>query len=411
MEREEKIEVNVQNEKVDFAQETSSYGVGIRVIKDRKMGFAHTTDLSKLEKTVKNAVFNAKCNEVDPNFYFAPKSEYPHVYDIFDRKIRDLNIEEAVDYAKIMIQTSLDEKCQPTSGGVMGGCVNTIIANSDGVSSKDNSTYIAGYISVNVPDGEGVSTANESDSSRFLDLDPEDISRKACKMALNSRSGKSTETADMNVLLDYDAAASIIFTLAGAFNADNVQRGRSIYADKMGEQVLSPSLNIYDDGTLQKGLHTSSSDGEGFPSQKTVLVEGGVLKNFVYDLYTSRKSDVQSTGNGIRSSFADMPAVGFSNFIVDFDERREMSEIENGLMVKDLLGAHTANPISGDFSVEAMNAFKIENGEIAYPVKKAMLSGNIFQAFIDAWAASEKTKQIGPFVLPPVLVSKLRVVA
>lgn len=410
LEMEDKMEVNIQNQKVDFAKETSSYGLGVRVIKDNRMGFAHTTDLSKLDKTVENAVFNAKYNETDPNFYFAPKSEYPQIYETFDKKIRDLEIEEAVDFAKGMIETSLDNECQPTSGGVSGGTFNTVIVNSEGTSSRDDSTYFSGYISVNIPDGDGVSTAHESDASRFMDLDAESISREACQLARDSRGGKSVETADLNVLLDYDAAASIIFTLSNALNADNVQRGRSIYADKIEQQVLSPSINIYDDGTLKKGLNSSITDGEGSPSQKTLLIEEGVLKNFVYDLYTSIKSEVESTGNGIRPSFASTPSVGFTNFIMDFSERREMSEIENGLVVKDLLGAHTANPISGDFSVEAMNAFKIENGEIAYPVKKAMLSGNIFQAFTQAWAASTKTKQLGSYILPPILVSELRVV-
>jgi PmbA protein len=410
LEKEDKIEVNVQNQKVDFAKETSSYGMGIRVIKDGKMGFAHTTDLSKLEKTVENAVFNAKCNEADPNFCFATHSEYPQVYEIFDKRIMDLDIIEAVDFAKVMIQTAIERECQPTAGGVQAGYYTTEIANSEGVYVKDKSTYFSGYISVNIPDGDGVSTAHESDASRFQDLDPEKISIEASQLARDSRGGKSIETADLNVLLERDAAASLIFTLANAFNADNVQRGRSIFADKVDKQVLASSLNIYDDGTLKKGLNSSISDGEGFPSQKTVLIEDGVLKNFVYDLYTARKSEVQSTGNGMRSSFADTPSVGFSNFIMDFNQQKEVSEIENGLMVKDLLGAHTANPISGDFSVEAMNAFKIENGEVAYPVKKAMLSGNIFEAFSQAWAASAEAKQIGPFILPPIVVSKLRVV-
>jgi len=410
LEKEDKIEVNVQNQKVDFAKEISSYGLGIRVINEGSMGFAHTTDLSNLEKTVENAVFNAKCNEADPNFYFTPQSKYPEVYGIYDKKIRNLDIVEAADFAKVMIQTAVEKECQATSGGVHAGYYTTEIVNSEGVYAKDTSTYFSGHISVNIPDGDGVSTAHESDTSRFKDLDPEKLSMEACQLARDSRGGKSIETADINVLLECDAAASLIFTLANAFNADNVQRGRSIFVDKIDKNVLSPTLNIYDDGTLKKGLNSSISDGEGFPSQKTVLIEDGVLKNFIYDLYTARKSKVQSTGNGMRSSYADTPSVGFSNFILDFNEGKEISEIENGLKVKDLLGAHTANPISGDFSVEIMNGFKIENGEVAYPIKKAMLSGNIFQAFSQVWAASPEAKQMGPFILPPIVVDKLRVV-
>lgn len=410
LEKEEKIDVNIQNQRVDFAKETNSIGLGIRVIKDNKMGFAYTTDLSKIPNTVENAVFNAIYNEADPNFSFALKSNYLQIKDIYDEKIRQLEIDETVDFAKTMIQTTLDEKCQPTSGGASAGCFETVITNSEGVYFEDSSTYFSGFISVNIPDGEGVSTAHESDASRFLDIEPQKLSYDACKMAKNSRGGKSVDTGDLNVLLDYDAGASLIYTMANAFSADNVQRGRSIYADKIDEQVLSSSLNIYDDGTLKKGLNSSGSDGEGVPSQRTTLVENGVLKNFIYDLYTAKKSNVKSTGNGIRSSYTDTPSVGFSNLIVEFEEIKEISEIENGVIVTDLLGAHTANPISGDFSVEAMNAFKIEGGEISDPIKKAMLSGNIFQALTDAYAASSKTRQIGSSVLPQILVSKLRIV-
>ncbi len=410
LEKEEKVDVDIQNDKVNFAKEDSSYGLGIRIIHDNKMGFAYTTDITKLEQTVENAIFNAKFNETDKNFIFASKSDYPGVKEIYDSKIQDLDVKDTVTFAKTMIQTSLNEKCQPTSGGVSAGSLNTVITNSEGVLSKDSSTFFSGFISVNIPDGEGVSTANESDSSRYMDVDAETIALKASEVARDSRNGKHVETGDMNVMLDYNAAASLIYTFANALNADNVQRGRSLYADKLGEEVLASSLNVYDDGTLRKGLNTAQSDGEGVPSQKTTLVENGVLKNFIYDLYTSKKGGVQSTGNGIRSSFADMPSVGFSNLILGFEELNDISSVKNGLMVKDLLGAHTANPISGDFSVEAMNAFYIKDGEIAYPVKKAMLSGNVFNALKKVSASSMKTRQIGPFVLPPITVSELRVV-
>ncbi len=410
LERQEKVDVDIQNDQVDFAKEVSSYGVGIRIIRDNKMGFAYTTDLTKLEQTVKNAVFNAKFNVTDENFVFASKSAYTNVKEIYDPKIRDLDVKDTVTFAKTMIQTSLNDKCQPTSGGVSAGSLNTVITNSDGVLSNDSSTFFSGFISVNIPDGDGVSTANEYDSSRYLDIDADAIAHKACVVARDSRNGNPIETGDMEVILDYNAAAALIYTFANALNADNVQRGRSVYADKLGEEVLTPSLNVYDDGTLKRGLNSAQSDGEGVPSQKTTLVEKGFLKNFIYDLYTSKKGGVQSTGNGVRSSFADMPSVGFSNLILDFEDFKEISSVKSGLMVKDLLGAHTANPISGDFSVEAMNAFYIKDGEIAYPVKKAMLSGNVFNALKKASASSMKTRQIGPFVLPPITISELRVV-
>ncbi|BDZ67886.1 TldD/PmbA family protein [Methanobacterium ferruginis] len=406
----ENIDATIQNDQVDFAKEAYSMGLGIRVICDNRMGFAYTTQNKKLEETVKKAVSNAHANLVDENFAFASKSDYPLVKDIYHNKFDTLELEDTISLGKSMIGTVLDNKCQPTSGGVSAGCYKTLIINSEGASCEDASTYFSSFIAVNVPDGEGVSTASESDSSRKLDIDPEKIANKACEIALNSRGGKSVETGDMKILLDHHAASGLLSTFSQAINGDNVQRGRSIYADKLDKEVSSPSLNIYDDGTINGGLNSSRGDGEGTPSQKTVIIENGILRNFIYDIHTANKGKIQSTGNGMRASFNDMPAVGLSNLVVDFKEQEELSEIKDGILVTDVLGAHTANPISGDFSVEAMNAFKIEKGEVVYPIKKAMLSGNIFSILKDATAASQKTRQLGPFIVPPITVSSLRVV-
>jgi PmbA protein len=410
VEKEEGVNVDIKNDKVDFAKEAFTFGVGLRVIIDSKMGFSYTTNLDNLERTVKSAIFNAKSNEMDENFAFAPKSQYPTVKGVFDSNIEFLELEEIINFGKVMLKTVLDEKCEPTSGGFSTGYSKIIIANSEGTIAKDVSSIFSGYVSVNVDDGEAVSTASESDSSRKMDIDPEKIANKACDIAKESRNGQHVETGDLPVILDHHAASGLIATYSSAFNADNVQRGRSVYADKIGKQVVSPSLSIYDDGTIKGGLQSATSDGEGIPSQKTPLIENGLLKNFLYDIYTSKKGGVKPTGNGMRSSFGDVPSISLSNFILDFKDIKGISEITNGVLVTDVLGAHTANPISGDFSVEAMNAFKIENGEIKYPIKKAMLSGNIFQAMEVASAAESEKRKIGPFILPKILVENLRVV-
>lgn len=406
----ENVDATIQNDQVDFAKEAYSMGVGIRVIKDNKMGFAYTTQTEKLMETVDKALDNAQANLPDENFSFALKSDYPSVKGVYDDKIENMELEDTIILGKSMIGAVLENKCQPTSGGVSSGCSRTLITNSEGVWCEDIATYISGFIAVNVTDGVGVSTASESDSSRKLDIDPEKIANKACNVALDSRGGKSVETGDMKVLLDHHAVSGLLSTFSQAINGDNVQRGRSIYADKINKEVSSPSLTIYDDGTINGGLNSFKGDGEGTPSQKTVIVKEGILKNFLYDVHTANKGKVQSTGNGMRSSFSDMPAVGVSNLILDFKDFDPIIDVKDGILVTDVLGAHTANPISGDFSVEAMNAFKIKNGEVVNPVKKAMLSGNIFSLLKEAKAASEKTRQLGPFIVPPITISSLRVV-
>jgi PmbA protein len=410
VEKEEGVNVDIKKDKVDFAKEAFTFGMGVRVIVDGRMGFSYTTNLDNIEPIIKSAIFNAKSNEIDENFAFAPKSEYPSIKGIFDSKIEYLDLEDIIGFGNIMLDTVLDEKCEPTSGGFSTGYSKFIIANSEGTVAQDVSSIFSGYISVNVDDGENVSTASEYDSSRYLDINPVQIAQKACKIAKDSRNGNSIETKDFPVILDHHAASGLVATFSSALNADNVQRGRSVFADKIGKEVVSNSLSIYDDGTLDGGLQSAVCDGEGISSQKTSLIEKGLLKNFIYDIYTAKKGGVESTGNGMRSSYGDVPAVGLSNFILEFEDLKDISEIDDGVLVTDILGAHTANPISGDFSVEAMNAFKIENGELKHPIKKAMLSGNIFQAMRVASAGSAEIRKIGPFVLPTILIENLRVV-
>lgn len=410
IEKEKSIDVDIQKNEIKFAKEEFTYGISIRVILEAKMGFSYTTNIDKIDETVQNAVFNAKSNIEDKYFDFAQKSSYSQVKDLYDKKNESMDIGDSIEFAKTMIDTVEEEKCEPTSGGFSAGKIESLILNSNGVNCKEIGTSFSGFIAVNAQENGEISTAYEGDSSRLFDINPEWIADNACQIAKNSLNGKSVETKDMDVLLDYRAASGLLGTFVSAVNADNVQRGRSIFANEMDNEVVSSSLSIYDDGTLDGGLGSSISDGEGTPTQKTPVIQNGVLKNFIYDIYTSKKGDTESTGNGMRSSFADMPAVSLSNFILEFENIFEMKDIKEGILVTDVLGAHTANPISGDFSVEVNNAFKIENGEISKPVKKAMLSGNIFNVMKNASGGSKETRQLGPFVIPRILAPSLRVV-
>ena len=114
------------------------------------------------------------------------------------------------------------------------------MANSEGAVAKDVSSIFTGYMAVNADDGDAVSTASESDSSRFMNIDPESIALKACEIAKKSRKGQTINTGDIPVVLDHHAAAGLLGTFYGAFNADNIQRGRSVYADKVGTTSSNP---------------------------------------------------------------------------------------------------------------------------------------------------------------------------
>jgi PmbA protein len=411
IEKDGEMDLDIQKDRVGFAKEAKTMGLGIRVIVDGKMGFAYTTNMENLDLTVNNAISNAKANLLDENFGFPDKETYPKVKGIYDPVAEELDIDYGLEAAKTLIETVVDMKCQPTSGGYGVGYSQSIIINSNDVFCEDKSTAFSSSISVNAPDVEGVSTAYEAYASCNNDINHSNVALIASQIALDSRGGIPAETKDMDVVLDHHAAAGLLGTFLMAINGDNVQRGRSIYADKLGEQVASPKLDVFDNGTLNGGLGSSAADGEGTASKNTPLIVEGILQNFIYDLYTSKKGSVKSTGNGMRSSFSDMPTVGPSNIVFKFREENKLEDLDNGIMVTNVLGAHTANPISGDFSVEVMNAFQIKDGEIGPSIKKAMLSGNIFKILSNVNGISGEKRQIGPFVIPRLLCSSLRVVA
>ena len=231
-----------------------------------------------------------------------------------------------------------------------------------------------------------------------------------CNLAKSSLNTKPVETNDYDVVLDYYASIGLLNTFLNAFDGENVLRGRSILKEKLGQEITSPSLSITDNPLLEKGMYTSKCDGEGSVSQKTDLIKDGILNSFIYDIYTANKAGTKTTSNGLRGTYITTPAISPTNLEFKFDEMKDLSEIKEGVLTTSVLGAHTANPISGDFSVEASNAFKIENGEVAYPIKKAMISGNIFEIMKSVEGLKSEIKQYGSFIIPKLLVHSLRVV-
>ena len=244
----------------------------------------------------------------------------------------------------------------------------------------------------------------------LFDLDGEKLATEVCDLAKSSLNTKPIETNDYSVVLDYYAATGLLQTFISAFNGENVMRGRSILKDKLGCEIANSNLSIIDNPLLEKGMLTAKCDGEGSVSQKTDLIKDGALNSFIYDIYTANKAGVETTSNGLRGSYLTTPMISPTNLEFKFGEMKDLEEIDKGVLTTSVLGAHTANPISGDFSVEASNAFKIENGELTDPINKAMISGNIFEIMKNVEGLKSEIKQYGQFIIPKLLVHDLRVV-
>jgi PmbA protein len=201
--------------------------------------------------------------------------------------------------------------------------------------------------------------------------------------------------------------------LINAVKADNVQRNQSPFQGKIGERVASETVTIHDDGLFPAGLRTWAFDGEGTPHQKTTIIEQGVLRNFLYDNYAAKKEGKESTGNASRAGYLSTPNIETTNFhIMPGTETAEqlLNEVDDGLIVYYLQGAHSSNPVSGEFSVVATPAWKIKKGEITHPTRGVMLAGNIFEVLKNVSVVANNERKMGQLIAPWILVENVRVI-
>lgn len=404
------IELDSLKEELNFAKEEIDLGVGIRVLKDEKQGFAFTSNMDKLEETAAQAIENTKLTKVDENITFAEVEKVTDVKGVYDKKFKDLSLDESIELLKDTIAVAGDSGCEVTGSGFSASEGRSLIVNSNGVSIEDEGTGFGLGLSVTIQKGGEIATAYNSQSSRFFEIDGEKLANEVCDLAKSSLNTKPVETGDYDVVLDYYAATGLMQTFISAFNGENVLRGRSILKDKLGLEIANPTLSIIDNPLLERGMYTAKCDGEGSVSRKTDLIKDGILSSFIYDLYNANKAGEKTTSNGLRGSYLTTPMISPTNLEFKFSEMRDLSEIKSGVLTTSVLGAHTANPISGDFSVEASNAFKIEDGELTDPINKAMISGNIFEIMKSVEGLKSEVKQYGSYIIPKLLVHDLRVV-
>ena len=396
-------------------------GIGVRVAANKAIGFAYTNivdDQNALEQVVAAALGAANASKPDPDWNGLPQKK-PHgaTEGTFDEKIVALSPEDLVKVTSTMLDAAsgVDKRVFPIEGGVGSGCVSAAIANSSGVTGYDRGTFVECSLAALAKEGGAVTPiCFEFNAARNYNLDPEWVGKEAAKLAVSALKPKPVESKTAKVILTQFALQDLLaYTLMGAVKADSVQRNQSPFKGKISEQVASPNLTIYDDGLYPAGLRTSVFDGEGVPRQKTVVIEKGVLRNFLYDNYTAKKESKESTGNASRAGYLSTPGIETTNFhMVPGNKTPEqmLSEVDNGFLIYYLQGAHSSNPVSGEFSVVATLCWRVKGGELAHSCRGVMLAGNIFDLLKNITVVGGNERQMGSLIAPWVIVEDMRVI-
>lgn len=385
-------DIEVFNGKIETLSFSDSTGIGIRIFKDHSIGYAYTAvlDENAIEDAIGKAIANSAITKKDPLNYLPTKKDYKYKIDksnssqLFDDNFLKYTIDQKI--SMIIELESLTKRADKRITGISDAMYNdgiseVCILNSNGFSGSYNSTIAMVYINAISRDGEDISTGDYFGIARDpAKIDLEETAVNAARRSVSILGGKKIRSGKMDIILDPMVAAQFMGVIASVLNADSVQKGKSLFKDKIGKKIFKIDIDIFDDGTLPKGLASKPFDGEGVIKGKTALFEGGVLKTFLYDTYTARKDKTLSTGNASRSSYRSTPSVGVSNFYIspgEHDRLDMIKLIDKGFYIMDIIGLGSGtNPISGQISVGA-KGLMIEKGSLTHPIKEVTIATDI----------------------------------
>jgi PmbA protein len=375
--------LQVARGKVEKLSHAGSKGLGVRVIKDGRVGYAYTSNFSpaNLRRTTMNAVALCEVADADP-YRVLPEPQAIPDDDLrcFDPAMTHLPVEDKVAFARAVEQAALaaDERVKVVLNATYLDAMGDIyLANSRGFAGSYRHSMAASYAMAIAAEGEERATAfGVGVATSIHELDPAQIGREAGEKAARLLGGKPVPTQRATVVYSPFAANGLIGVLARALTAEAMQKNLSFLQGKMGQDVASDVVTLLDNGRLPGGLATRPFDDEGQPTGATRVIDEGVLQAVLYDTYTALKESTRSTGNARRMSHRQPPELAPSNFYLqpgNMTPDELIAGVEKGLYVVSTMNTHSINPVSGDYSVSAQG-FWIENGRLTDPVNEVTIA-------------------------------------
>jgi PmbA protein len=238
---------------------------------------------------------------------------------------------------------------------------------------------------------------------------PESIGAEAARRTLRRLNARRVATQRVPIVFAPEIARSLVGNIFEAANGDSVYRGASFWADQLGKQVASSNVTVIDDGTIPGLFGTAPFDGEGLPTRRTVIVENGVLKNYLLNTYTGRKLSMQSTGNASRG-LAGTPGIGAGNLFLEngsVSPQQLLADVKVGFYVTELMG-FGVNMVTGDYSRGAAGLW-IENGELTFAVEEITIAGNLKEMLNNVTAIANDLEFRGAAASPTLRIDGMTI--
>jgi PmbA protein len=398
----DEFSVTVRMGEVETLKESGSRGLGLRVFLGSRSASTSTSDLTAdgIRQLVDGAMALAKVTEADPftglpetaEFGTFPGDLHLHFDDVYS-----LSGPERIEWARRSEAAALaaDPRIANSDGGSFQASTGRkIMANSRGFLGSYRSSYAgvsAAPIAVG-PDGKMQRDGWWSSARRMADVEsPESVGREAARRALRRLGARRVPTQQVPIVFAPEVARSLIGSLFEAASGDSIWRHASFLAGRLNQPIAAPALTVIDDNAMllpngTGGFGSSPFDGEGLPSRRTVVVENGVLRNYLLNTYAARKLQMKSTHNAARG-LAGTPGIGCGNLYVQPGNQTEeqiLGEVKAGLYVTSLMG-FGVNVVTGDYSRGATGLW-IEDGQLTHAVEEVTIAGNLAEMLMNVTA-------------------------
>jgi len=381
------VDVRVYEGEIESLSSASSAGVGIRVVTEGRQGFAYAgaLDDAVVIETLAEARDNATFATPDDAVGLAdPDGVAPAALDLWDESV--VRVPTAT---KVALALELERRVRGADPRVrqVAYCdygdmaFESAVASSTGISASARRTLCSLSAMAIAGEGADSQTGMGFCASRGTDdLDPADTATDAVERATRMLGAAKAKSGRVVVVLDPRVTSSLLGIVSSALSGEAVTKGRSFFADRVGEQVAIGSLELVDDPTDSRAFGASTHDAEGLACRRNVLIEGGILRGFVFDTIAARRASTVSTASAVRGGYASTPVAGCRALLLSpgtLDAGAILSAVGEGLYVQSISGVHSGvNPVSGDFSVGA-EGLVIRDGVFAEPVREVTIASTL----------------------------------
>ncbi len=410
----ESTSIRVYEGAVESLTQAENSGIGVRVIRDGREGFASagTLDPDVVDQMLAQARDNARFAEVDPDAGIAEPDGVEAVdIDLWRDELADYSIED-----KVAMAVEIEARVLAADSRIVGvrtstygdGAGSFALASSNGIRAASRSTSAGIGIQALADDGNQMQTGYAGDGAREpggLDLD--EVVDRAVRQALDLLGSRKPTTRTVSLVLDPRLAATMMSVIAGTLNGGRVIKGRTPFAGRVGETIASPLLTFSDEPIDPDSLGADAYDGEGLACRSVPLVTDGVLRGFVWDSYTGRRGGSGSTGSAQRAARG-LPSPGVHALSVAAGEGGGLDDliagVEDGVLVFSLAGLHSGvNAVSGDLSL-GVEGRMIRNGQLAEPIGEATVGSTLQRLLLDVEAVGSDRIHLSSGISTPSLV-------